>query len=128
MCFKRCSNCGTEWETRDEFLSDPCVHLDGYQVNFAELEAGLFLFTHRVENCGTTLAVYANVFTDLHKGPVFEKSLRGSPDCPGLCGRSRSLSACPVQCECAFVRDVLQKVLNWPKNRCIRAEKSEIGP
>ena len=116
MEFKRCSSCGTVWETRDKFLADPCAHLNGYQVNYADLGAGLFLFTHRVSSCGTTMSIQADQFTDLHDGPVFAKSLRGTPDCPKLCIRIHELDACPAHCECAFVREVLQKVLNWPKD------------
>ena len=114
MSFKRCGHCGNEWATRDDFLADPAVHLDGYQANFENLQAGLFLFTHRIASCGTTMALRAEEFTDLHSGPIFAKSLRGAPECPKLCSRSRSFEPCPLECECAFVRDVLQKVLNWP--------------
>lgn len=124
MAFKRCSMCDVEWGTREAFLKDPCVHLSGYQANFADLEAGLFLFTHMTQSCGTTLAIYASQFTDLHDGPIFEKSLNGTSGCPKLCTRSKSLEACPQHCECAFVRDVLQKVLNWPKDkRCGAASR-----
>ena len=108
--------CGVEWNSRDAFLADPCIYLNGYQANFVDLEAGLFFFTHKASSCGTTLAILADKFTDLHDGPVFGKSLRGTQDCPKLCTRTQALEACPQQCECAFVRDVLQKVLNWPKN------------
>lgn len=114
MCFRTCSNCGTAWRDRGEFLADPFVRLNGYQANFAELEAGLFLFTHMAPECGTTLSLPAQAFLDLHDGPVFERSFRGTADCPGLCGGS-SLDPCPKFCACAFVRDVLQKVLKWPK-------------
>lgn len=124
MEFKRCTKCGAEWDSRDVFLTDPCVRLDGYQVNFTELEAGLFLFSHRAKSCGTTLAIRADQFTDLHDGPIFRKSLRRTPECLGLCGRSEALDACPAQCECAFVRDVLQKVLKWPKKaKCASPEQ-----
>jgi hypothetical protein len=127
MEFKRCSKCGVDWGTREEFLEDPCVHLDGYQANFVDLEAGLFLFTHRAASCGTTMAIHAGSFADMHKGPIFEKSLRDTPECPKLCSRSKSLEACPLKCECAFVRDVLQKVLNWPKTPGCRAARQREG-
>ncbi len=47
----------------------------GYQVDFDELKAGLFLFTH---SCGTTLSVCAGDFQDLYNGPIFVERLNGT--------------------------------------------------
>lgn len=115
MEFKRCTSCGAVWNTREEFLADASVHLDGYQANFMDLEVGLFLFTHRTDSCGTTMAIYAKEFSDLYNGPIFSNSLRDTPECPKLCSRGHSLAPCPQMCECSYVRTVLQTVLNWPK-------------
>jgi len=65
--FKRCSMCRKEWLTREEFLEDRSMYLDGYQVNRRRIEAGLppegiLLFTHRTKACGTTLGVSASKF------------------------------------------------------------------
>jgi hypothetical protein len=38
--FKKCSLCEHIWNTREEFLADPNVRLEGCQVNFGELAAG----------------------------------------------------------------------------------------
>jgi hypothetical protein len=129
MGFKTCSKCALEWDTREEFLADPCVQLNGYQVNFLKLGEGLFLFTHKSPSCGTTLALHARQFIDMHDGPIFENALRGSPECMGLCNRSDSLDPCQAKCECAFVRDVLQRVLGWPKEPvCRSAARAWIKP
>ena len=67
--FKRCSLCGKIWKHRDDFLGDPDLHLNGYQGNLKRLltgkqRRGLLLFTHRIENCGTTMAFDPGVFKD----------------------------------------------------------------
>lgn len=65
--FKRCSMCRKEWHTREEFLADRTMVMDGYQVNRRRIEAGLppegiLLFTHRIKKCGTTLGIAASKF------------------------------------------------------------------
>ena len=65
--FKQCPLCGKVWNTIDEFLSDKELHLNGYQGNMKRLldgreQFGLLLFTHRAEQCGTTLAFEPSVF------------------------------------------------------------------
>jgi len=98
-------NCGKTWPDRDSFLDDPGILLIGYQVNFKYLKLGRFLFNH---SCGTTLALTADLFVDLYGGPVFSVRATGSDACPGYCLRKTSLSPCPAQCECAFIREILQ--------------------
>ncbi len=110
--FKECRICGTRWADRSLFLSDPDVQLAGYQVHFKELTTGLILFNHA---CRATLAIPASEFTDLHEGPVFTERATGSESCPGYCLRQEDLRPCPVRCECAFFRTVLQRIRQWPK-------------
>ena len=110
--FIRCSKCGFQWESRETFLSDPAIQLVGYQVHFEMLLEGLFMFNHR---CGTTLSLCAGKFRSLYDGQVFEGCLLGKLDCPGYCLYETNLLPCPVQCECAFVRDILQVIKQWPK-------------
>jgi len=112
--FKQCTVCGFRWSTRDQFLEDPNIELIGYQVNFGELLAGFFLFNH---SCKTTLAILSEAFEDLYDGPVFSERAFGSAECPDRCLHEDDLSPCPVQCECAFVREIIQHVKNWPKRR-----------
>jgi len=114
--FKKCS-CGKVWADRAAFLNDATVNLIGYQVHFEELQTGLFLFNHLTADCGTTLAVEVKDFSNLYSGPVFVQRLTGSPTCLGLCLHRETLERCPAQCECAFVREVIQIVRNWPGRR-----------
>ena len=112
MEFKQCPACGHKWPSRDDFLADPELELVGYQVNYKRLTAGIFLFNHV---CKGTLAIYAEEFTDLYSGPLFSERLTDGPDCSGHCVHKSNLKACPKQCECAFVREIIQKIKIWPK-------------
>jgi len=113
--FKVCTNCQHVWQDRKLFLSDTTLRLEGYQVNFVNLAEGLFLFTHRTEACGSTIAIPACEFTDLHDGPVFDENMNGKEGCDGSCLHTGVIDSCKAECECAYVRDVLQKVKEWPK-------------
>lgn len=111
--FERCSMCQFPWKDRDSFLTDPGIKLVGYQVNFLDLETGLFLFNH---SCGTTLGIEAERFQDLYDGPIFFEPATGTDACPGHCLRGKELLPCPAECECAYVREVLHIINGWPKN------------
>jgi hypothetical protein len=112
-CFKVCTLCGETWKNREAFLADPCVRVIGYQPYFQDLEAGMFLFNH--DACRTTLAIDASRFTDLYRGPMFTARKTGTEDCPGYCLRTSEVRPCPAECECAYVRDVLDMVARWEK-------------
>jgi hypothetical protein len=116
--YKKCPVCGAEWRTREDFLSDPDIQVCGYQVNFDALHLGFFLFNHMT--CRNTLGAKASDFLDLHKGPVFQKRLSGSAECPGYCLHSSELRPCTARCECAFVRDALDRLNHWPKRRALQ--------
>jgi len=65
--FKRCTMCGSEWQTKEDFLNDRDVLLNGYQWNRKKFRsgegfAGLLIFTHRKALCGTSLAIAAGSF------------------------------------------------------------------
>jgi len=111
--FKTCPYCSKPWFSRDEFLSDVDISLVGYQVDFDELALGLFLFNHSA--CQTTLAIPAGLLKDLYIGPIFNDRRTGQADCPGYCLKHTQLSACPAECECAWVRRLLQIIRHWPK-------------
>ena len=115
MPFKTCPLCHYDWQDRKKFLSDPNISLVGYQVNFGDLRAGFFLFTHEIPDCGTSMAIDAGKFTDMHDGPIFKERMEGTEACPGYCLHQTSLKPCPSHCECAYVLDVLQTVKKWPK-------------
>jgi hypothetical protein len=111
--YQDCPVCGAGWRSRDEFLSDPDIQVSGYQVNFDNLRLGFFLFNHMT--CRNTLGAKASDFLDLHDGPVYEQNLRGGRECPGYCLHQSELRPCTARCECAFVRDVLDRLRRWPK-------------
>ncbi len=98
--------------TREDFLDDPDVAIVGYQVDFEALHLGLVLFNHA---CRTTLSLEAGLFRDLHDGPVFRRKANGAPECPGYCVHRDNLERCPVECECSYVREILQVIRGWPK-------------
>ena len=110
--FKHCDVCGKYWLVRGDLLSDPGVQLVGYQVNFADLVTGLLLLGHE---CGTTLAITVLEFRDLYDGPIFQSRRTGEDDCPEYCLHAEELRPCPATCECAFVREILQILRQWPK-------------
>jgi hypothetical protein len=112
MGFKKCSACGFVWSDRNDFLGDPDINLVGYQVNFRQLAAGLFLFNHV---CKGTLAISAALFSDLYDGPIFTERMTDGPECSGHCFHQSNLNPCPNQCECAFVREIIKKINAWPK-------------
>jgi hypothetical protein len=110
--FKKCSKCGMEWNSIEEFLSDPDVVLTGYQVHFEDLKTGLLLFNH---NCGTTLGLTVDNFTHLYNGEIFTECMAGTEHCPELCFNKRNLNPCSQKCECTYVREILQIIKKWPK-------------
>lgn len=113
--FLTCSMCKAVWETRDAFLTDPAIRLAGYQADFEQLTLGLFLFNHLA--CETTLSIHAKAFEDLYDGPVFDRRAMGTEECPGHCLNRDNLEPCPVRCECAYIREILQKVRHIEKDK-----------
>lgn len=111
--FHKCSNCGIEWISRNDFLRDPDIEIIGYQVHFVELTLGLLYFNH---SCKGTSAIHVEDFKDLYDGPIFKKSLTGSDTCPQYCQRLCNLEPCPNECECVYVRDIIGIIKNWEKD------------
>jgi len=103
--FKQCHVCQRVWASRQEFIDDPDVELVGYQVNFKKLEAGLLYFNH---TCKNTIAVPAGEFADLYNGPIFEENKTETEECPGFCLHQQSIERCPAECECAYIREIIQ--------------------
>ena len=121
MLFKECPHCNHKWPDRETFLADETLSLIGYQANFVNLEAGFFLFNHNIPECGTSLAIEAGEFKDLHNGPIYQERMTGKPECPGYCKQTQILDPCANKCECAYVRNVLQIVKEWPKKQTRKA-------
>ena len=114
--FKTCTTCYKPWKTLEEFLADPELELAGYQVHFENLEGGLFYFTHMKKNCFTTMAIPVKKLTGLSPRPILAARGTAPNGCPGYCVREEELSPCPVQCECAWVREIMQIIQNWKKD------------
>ncbi len=110
--FKICPLCSTTWKTRNEFIKDRTLKINGYQVDFDELGHGLFFFTHQVKGCFTTLALRAESFFDLNPGIPYKVRATNSEKCPGYCTEIDQLDPCEARCECAFVREVIQIIKN----------------
>lgn len=108
--FKTCPSCSTSWHTRDDFLADKSIVLNGYQVSLKNLEAGLILFTHMVETCKSTMSLKVCNFTDLYKGPRYPDNKALSAECPRYCIDEKKLDRCNALCECAFVREIIQVI------------------
>ena len=113
--FLKCSTCGHQWESREDFISDPLVKLIGYQVNFEDLQSGFFMFNHLAETCRTTISLRTGLFSDLYHGEIFRERLTGSSECPGYCLYRNNLQSCPARCDCNFIRGVMQAILKYPK-------------
>jgi hypothetical protein len=112
--FKTCSCCDIPWYTRDEFLHDGNIELVGYQANFCQLELGYFLFNHLT--CESTIAIPAGLFKDMYAGPVFDQRLTNTEVCQGFCKDIKALEPCGEKCECAYVREIMQIIRNWPRD------------
>lgn len=110
--FKECLPCGKNWILRDDFLEDPSIEIIGYQANYDDLVTGIFLFDHL---CGATLSLSVRNFNGLYEGPVFKERAKESDDCPGYCLYQDQLDICSVRCECAYVRNIIDIIKNWPK-------------
>jgi hypothetical protein len=112
--FKSCPSCEQSWESREDFLSDASLKLVGYQVHFKDLEEGLFLFNH--SSCKSTIAIQSGKFSSLYDGPIFTTNRMHKEDCPDHCLSKFNLETCPVQCECNYVREIMQIIKTWEKN------------
>ena len=111
--FTKCNVCGERWGLQREFLHDSKVDIIGYQVDFVSLPDGFFLFRH--EKCKNSLSVRVGDFADLYNGPIYDNKKEEVDKCPDFCLRVNDLRPCPEKCECAYVREIIQKIKKWPK-------------
>ncbi|MBI4666390.1 MAG: hypothetical protein HY751_08280 [Nitrospinae bacterium] len=109
--FKVCSTCGQVWQSRDDFLNDTSLKLNGYKADFERLEYGMFFITHGADGCHSTLAFEVNDFNDLYTGVRYTERKTLGPDCPRYCVDEKQLARCDAMCECAFVREIAQLIL-----------------
>jgi hypothetical protein len=113
--FKICNKCSYKWGTREDFLSDKTLETMGYQVFFDDLKTGMFLFNH---SCKTTIAIEAELFLDLYDGPFYtERKPNNTRICPGRCMNKNIMNPCSDECKCAFVRELMQIINHWKKDK-----------
>ncbi len=108
--YRICSFCEKKWKTREEFLSDKDVKLTGYQINYVDLEKGLFFFNH---SCNTTIAIKIEEFMDLYKGPKYTESKIGKEGCQGYCLDENNLEDCGNNCYYNQVRKLMKIILEY---------------
>ena len=106
--FKVCPMCSTKWLTRDDFLDDQSLEINGYGADFEKLEWSLFYFTHKVEGCFSTMALEAKDFLSLYKGEKYTDRRTGEEECSKHCLDKEQLNRCEAFCECAFNREIIQ--------------------
>ena len=114
--FKQCSVCGHRWATRRDFMADVNVEIIGYQANFKNLTSGLLYFNHV---CKNTIALHADVFADLYDGPVFKERKFETDECPGYCLHKADLRPCPAECECSYIREIMQLLKRAKKTQTV---------
>jgi hypothetical protein len=114
--YKICSCCKKTWTTKQDFLADISIVLNGYQADIRSLDKGLLLFTHIEDGCNTTMATSVTEFKYLYKGARYIENKALFPECPRYCIDEKMLNRCEVKCECAFEREITQAVLNIHEN------------
>ncbi|GMW01693.1 MAG: hypothetical protein AMXMBFR84_28300 [Candidatus Hydrogenedentota bacterium] len=107
-----CRGCNQVWLEREGLISDPAIALAGYQANFDNLESGRFVFTHE---CGASFSVCVKSFLTLCAEHVHTGYRLNGEACPGYCMHEHELDPCGAECECAYIRNVLDVVRKWPK-------------
>jgi len=106
--FKRCPLCGAVWPDCRDFVTDLTLQVEGYQACLVGSDYGMILLTHRAEGCGTTLGVRTAHLKVLYDGPEWPERMTGLEPCRLFCLNWEILEECTVQCELAWVRQVLQ--------------------
>ena len=113
--FKCCSFCHFIWKDRIDFLEDTALYLNGYTPNFETPDQGLLYFTHEKDTCHTTLALPVLDFMDLSEATRYNEIKARTSACKGLCLIQNNLEHCEAHCKFAYIRDLMQVILKWPK-------------
>ena len=106
--FKVCPTCGHIWQSRNDFIMDGDVNIVGYQSNMTDIEKGVFLFNHNVDNCGSTIALHVKNFMDLYTGPRFSEPKVGTGECEKRCLEYSDIERCKTDCRYAYIREIMQ--------------------
>ena len=125
--FKKCACCDNEWEYLTDLIRDEQVQLIGYQAAFSDSYEGLFFFSHRAEECGTTIAIPVSCFANLYDGPAYQAHLECTEQCNGLCQSFYDFGACPKECNMRQVRDIIKVLVNrGPEEILARLDEVEL--
>lgn len=109
--FKQCTLCSAIWVEAEDFIRDPELWVEGYLAAFRNPEDGLILVTHRRSGCGTTLAITAGAFRHFYNGPEYTEHHTGDEECPQLCIKREEFATCDVECDMAWVREIIQLLI-----------------
>lgn len=113
--FKTCPGCFISWNSMEAFLSDPGLELNGYKADFKDLEYGMFFFTHNSEPCYSTMTLMVDDFRSLYSGKYYRDNKALSEECPRYCMNEKQFVRCDALCECAFVREIMQTIVEKQK-------------
>ncbi|MBT4483603.1 MAG: hypothetical protein HOC71_07990 [Candidatus Latescibacteria bacterium] len=108
--FTHCAKCETFWNKRIDFLSDTATEIVAYNPDIKYLEHGNFVFKH--DTCGSNIEIQVVNFKDLYDGPIYKERKTGTENCPEYCLNSSELRPCSEECECAYVREIIQALLS----------------
>ena len=106
--FKICPNCSYRWNSMTDFIRDRNLELNGYQASFNDTHDGLFMVTHNMAGCGTTLAIPAKSLTSLYDGPEHMIHMAFTDRCDGHCMYEKDYAPCFKECDMKWARDILQ--------------------
>lgn len=110
--FKTCTICKSKWLNLIDLVRDKDLYLNGYQASFSESHEGLFLLTHDVDDCGTTMAIKAGDLIDLYDGPKHTIHMAYTEKCDGHCLDSTDMEPCTNECDMRWAREILQILKN----------------
>lgn len=105
--YRICPTCGTRWDSFEEFLLDPHIHVNGYQPTFEDPETGLILLTHESPNCGSTIGMLVSEVSHLYEVERYPELKYGTEVCEGHCLRQMSFATCNAKCSMRWVREIL---------------------
>ncbi len=124
--FKKCTCCGNAWETLSDLIRDEQVKIIGYQAAFMDSQEGLFFFSHRARECGTTIAIPGSCFESLYEGCEYTAQLTCTELCSGLCQSFYDVGECPQECDMRWVRDIIEVIENrGPEELLARLDEVE---
>ena len=107
--FKTCSLCAHRWETVSDLIRDDNLIVNGYQPSFSKNREGLFLLTHVVEGCGTTIALQAGSLLQLYGGSkVSKQSVAYTGHCSGNCQIYGEMVECSSHCPMRWAHDIIE--------------------